>query len=42
VVFDSASADSKELFGTAVAFVSNAAFEPSRARARVLRVACGR
>jgi len=42
VVFDSASADSKELFGTAVAFVSNAAFEPSRARARVSRVACGR
>jgi hypothetical protein len=42
VVFDSASADSKELFGTAVAFVSNAASEPSRARARVLRVACGR
>lgn len=42
VVFDSASADSRELFGTAVAFVSNAALEPSRARARVSRVACGR
>jgi hypothetical protein len=41
-VVDSATADSKELFGTAVAFVSNLAFEPSRARARVSRVACGR
>jgi len=41
VVFDSATADAKELLGTAIAYVSDAAAEPSRARARLTRVACG-
>ncbi len=42
VVFDSTTADAKELFGTAIAYVSDAAVAASRARARVTRVACGR